>query len=121
MYLAFWIPHWCSFYSLDNTQSRLQVLYAKQGRSKTFKSKADRDKFLNDEIKSLKVHEKAQEARVDQLNTDVGAGKRHLGEVTARAASAAEDEEERRENLRKMGEEVAGLKKQSEELQEERK
>jgi structural maintenance of chromosome 3 (chondroitin sulfate proteoglycan 6) len=107
--------------SLDATQSRLAVLYAKQGRAKTFKSKAERDSYLTDEIKSLKAHERAQGARVDQLNADLGSAKRQLGEVTARAASEEEEEEDRREGLRKMADEVAALKKQMEEMQEERK
>lgn len=97
------------------------MLYAKQGRAKTFKSKAERDKYLTDEIKSLKAHEKAQGARIEQLNADLGSAKRQLGEVTARAASEEEEEEERRDGLRKMADDVAGLRKQMEEMQEERK
>ena len=99
----------------------MNILYAKQGRTQAFKTKAERDKFLNDEIKSLKAHEKAQQAQVDRLGDEVAAAKKSLDEVVERGASAAKEEEERRESAWKTNEEVQNLKKAQEDLQEQRK
>ncbi|KAK4689553.1 structural maintenance of chromosome 3 (chondroitin sulfate proteoglycan 6), partial [Tremellales sp. Uapishka_1] len=107
--------------TLDSTQSKLQVLYAKQGRAQQFTTQAARDSYLNEEIKSLKAYEKAQQKRVDDLNKDVEGAKGQLAEVMAKSQELRRDEEERRDNLRKMGEEVSELKVQVDGMQEQRK
>jgi structural maintenance of chromosome 3 (chondroitin sulfate proteoglycan 6) len=106
---------------LDTTQSKLQVLYAKQGRAQQFSTQAARDKYLNDEIKALKVHEKTQQKRVEDLKKDVEGAKTQLAEVAARSAAHTKSEEERRETVRKMGEEVSELKATVDGMQEQRK
>ena len=96
-------------------------MYAKQGRAQQFTTQAQRDRYLNDDIKSLKAYEKAQQKRVEDLRKEVDGGKQQLADVMARSEDHNRNEEERRENLRKMGEEVSALKKKVDDMQEQRK
>jgi structural maintenance of chromosome 3 (chondroitin sulfate proteoglycan 6) len=107
--------------SLDDTSSKLAVLYAKQGRAQQFTTQAARDKYLNDEIKSLRAYEKTQQKRVDDLSKDVEGAKAQLEEVIERARDQAQTEEDRRNSLKTMGEEITELKKEVDEMHEKRK
>ena len=107
--------------SLDNTTSQLQVLYAKQGRSRQFATQAARDKYLNDEIKSLRAYEKTQQKRVEDLSKDVEGAKTQLEEVMARSRSQAAEEADRRESLKTMGEDSTKLKAEMDAMQEQKK
>lgn len=113
-YLADW-------HSLDTTQTKLQVLYAKQGRSQQFATQAARDKFLKDEIKSLETFEKTQRKHVEDLRNDVEMAKKQLQDVVQRSEAQEKGEVEKRDNLRRMGEEVVELKKKVDQMQEQRK
>ena len=106
---------------LDTTQSNLQVLYSKQGRAQQFTTQVARDRYLNDEIKSLRGHETTQQKRVQDLGEDVAGAKVQLSEVVDRAEEQSRTEEERRENLRKMGQEISDLKHTVDGQQEQRK
>lgn len=106
---------------LDDTTSKLKVLHAKQGRSRQFSTQAARDKFLNDEIKSLKGYEKTQQKLVENLTSDVEGAKIQLEELMATSRQQAKEDAERRENLKNMGEEMAKLKGEVDAMQEQRK
>lgn len=97
------------------------MLYAKQGRSRQFSTQAARDKYLNDEIKSLKGYEKTQQKRVEDLQKDVEGAKSQLEEVMTRSRQQAREDTDRRENLRSMGEEVTKFKAEVDAMQEQRK
>lgn len=106
---------------LDTTQARLQVLYAKQGRARQFKSKAERDTYLNNEIKSLASWEKQQGKVIADLKRDAESAKAQLEEVTAKASEQQSGEEEQRERLKQMSEETSKLKTDLDSMQEKRK
>ena len=110
-----------SRHSLDITQSKLAVLYAKRGRAQQFTTKAARDKYLSDEIKSLKVYENTQQKRVEDLTKDVDGAKEHLADILSKSADQTKQNEERREKLKSMGEEVTGLRSRVDGMQEQRK
>jgi structural maintenance of chromosome 3 (chondroitin sulfate proteoglycan 6) len=97
------------------------VLYDKQGRVQRFTTQAQRDKWLNDDIKSLNAYEKAQSKRVEDLKKDLEGANKQLAEVMERSDEHVRNEEERRDNLRKMSEEVTELKKRVDDMQEQRK
>ena len=97
------------------------MLSAKQGRAQQFTTKAARDKYLSDEIKSLKAYESTQQKRVRDLSTDVEGAKEHLAGVLERSQEQTQKNEERREKLRGMGEEVTALRARVDEMQEQRK
>jgi structural maintenance of chromosome 3 (chondroitin sulfate proteoglycan 6) len=107
--------------SLETTQAKLQILYAKQGRSKQFANQAARDAYLTDEIKSLKAYEKTQQKRVDDLRKDVEGAKTQLAEAMARSEEGRKADDERRDKLRQMGEEVTETRKRIDVMQEQRK
>lgn len=106
---------------LDATQSKLSVLYAKQGRSQQFTTQAARDQFLAGEIKSLKAYEKQQQKHIDALRKDVANARTQLEEASERTREHARNEDERRENIRRMAEESAELRKNIDGMQEHRK
>lgn len=97
------------------------MLHAKQGRSRQFSTQAARDKFLNDEIKSLKGYEKTQQKLVENLTTDVEGAKTQLEELMAATRQQAKEDAERRETLKNMGEEMAKHKGEVDAMQEQRK
>lgn len=97
------------------------MLYAKQGRSQQFATQAARDKFLKDEIRSLETFEKTQQKRVEDLRNDVEMAKEQLQDVVQRSEAQEKGEVEKRDNLRRMGEEVVDLKKKVDQMQEQRK
>lgn len=106
---------------MEATQAKLQALYAKQGRSRQFKSKAERDAFLNKEVGDLAEYEKLQRKTVADLERDLAAAQSQLEEVTGRAAEHLQGEDERRDHLRKMGEAATKLKSDVDNMQEKRK
>ncbi|KAL7423161.1 Structural maintenance of chromosomes protein 3 [Cryptotrichosporon argae] len=107
--------------TLEETQAQLQVLYAKQGRSRRFKSKRERDQFLNNEIQQLQAYETQQQQTVADLGADVEGAKAQLAEATHVVEQQNVDEEERRNQLRQMAEEVNKLRVDLDGMQEQRK
>nr|XP_019012757.1 chromosome associated protein [Kwoniella pini CBS 10737]OCF51538.1 chromosome associated protein [Kwoniella pini CBS 10737] len=107
--------------TLESTQSKLAVLFAKQGRAQQFPTKAARDQYLRGEINSLTEYETDQQRRVDSLREVVENAKEQLSEAVARSAQRGREEDERRGNLRRMAEEVSALKGNLDGMQERRK
>jgi len=106
---------------LESTQSKLSVLYAKQGRAQQFTTQAARDKYLRDEIASLQAYETTQQERVNDLASELGNAKQYLNEVLSRNEEQSQKSEERRDRLRNMSEEVTTLKEKVDGMQEQRK
>jgi structural maintenance of chromosome 3 (chondroitin sulfate proteoglycan 6) len=107
--------------SLDTTSSKLRLLYAKQGRSRQFASQAERDANLGTEIKNLQGYEKQQQKRIANLQQDVEGAKANLAEVAAKSEEQARGEDEQRDVLKQMSEEVSKLKTDQDNMQEKRK
>ncbi|WRT67771.1 uncharacterized protein IL334_004744 [Kwoniella shivajii] len=107
--------------TLEITQSKLAVLFAKQGRAQQFTTKAARDKYLNGEIKALKDYEKDQQKRVNSLQTDLNSARDQLAQVVTQTKERGQEETERREKLRTMAESVTALKGNLDGMQERRK
>lgn len=108
-------------YRLEPTQSKLSVLFAKQGRAQQFATQAARDEYLRDEIESLQEHEKNQTERVEILQKEVAGAKEQLAELSSKSDQQAQSENDRRENLKKMNEEVAQLQKNIASMHEQKK
>lgn len=84
-------------------------MFAKQGRAQQFATQAARDEYLRDEIKALEEHEKNQGLRVEILQKEVAGAKEQLAQLSAKSEQQAQGENDRRENLKKMNEEIAQL------------
>lgn len=108
-------------YRLEPTQSKLSVLFAKQGRAQQFATQAARDEYLRDEIESLQEHEKNQTERVEILQKEVAGAKEQLAELSSKSDQQAQSENDRRENLKEMNEEVAQLQKNIASMHEQKK
>jgi structural maintenance of chromosome 3 (chondroitin sulfate proteoglycan 6) len=106
---------------LETTQSKLSVLYAKQGRAQQFTTQAARDEYLRNEITSLRAYETTQQQRVDDLTTEVENAKQYLDEVLAKNEEQSQKSEARRDRLKSMSEEVTALKEKVDGMQEQRK
>ena len=97
------------------------MLYAKQGRAQQFTTQAARDQYLSDEIKQLKAYEKTQTRRISDLEGEVDGAKAQLSAAAERSAEQTQKDEERREKLRQMAEEVATHRAKVDSMQEQRK
>ncbi|CAG7849952.1 Structural maintenance of chromosomes protein 3 AltName: Full=Cohesin complex Psm3 subunit [Serendipita indica DSM 11827] len=107
--------------TLDATNARLQTLYSKQGRLRQFATAAERDSFLQSEIKSIKEFLKRQSQALDDL--------RGLAQQTQDQISALEAQEgelqnalnTRQEQLRELEAVISSHKDLKAEKEERRK
>jgi structural maintenance of chromosome 3 (chondroitin sulfate proteoglycan 6) len=106
---------------LESTQSKLRVLYDKQGRARHFDSKAARDAYLMEEIKSIDANEKEQKTSVTSLDKDVGEAKARLDELTAKSAKEQEDENDSRARLEQMSNDLSTLRTDFDEMTKQKK
>lgn len=76
---------------------------------------------MTDEIKSLQAYEKSQQKRIEDLSKDVEGATEHLAAVLARSEEQSQQQDEQRNRLKRMGEEVTELKSKIDGMQEQRK
>jgi hypothetical protein len=69
----------------------------------------------------LEAHEKAQEKQVAVLEKEVNSARTILAEVLVRSKAEVEDEEARRDTMKRMSEQIVEGKKRMDHMQEERK
>jgi structural maintenance of chromosome 3 (chondroitin sulfate proteoglycan 6) len=105
----------------EEANSRLQALYAKQGRLAQFSSRPERDAFLCREIDSLGKFRENQSSTVDNLQLE-------LDQTTSRQKALLHREEEletklheRKERLSQLDKEISSFKQQHTDLSEQRK
>lgn len=95
--------------SLEDAQGRLQLLFAKQGRSRQFSSQAERDAFLNKEIKATKTAQTAQHQRAQEIAVQIQTAREDLED-------AAERRQKNEEELTKLREGMSGVAQKQDEL-----
>lgn len=86
-----------------------------------FRSKADRDRFLNGEITSLRNFRTTQSQALDNARRELNAARTSADEIKQRVEQARKDAEEAREAGRKAAGEMAKAKDQQAEMVERRK
>lgn len=106
---------------LDEARARLDTLYAKQSRLSRFRTKTERDSFLNIELKSLRSHQQAQSAALNATRRTLEMARTSIHELVSRTEGIQERLEDRRERVKRLGEELAGLKEEQATLVEKRK
>ncbi|KAG8980084.1 Structural maintenance of chromosomes protein 3, partial [Tulasnella sp. 427] len=106
---------------LDEAQARLGALSAKQGRVTLYKTKADRDKYLKNEINSIDTYERSQQRTLDEARAELASAQNRLEELDQKAEEVGQSLEDRRERLRQMGEQAAQTKEEHSKLTEQRK
>ncbi|KAF8578490.1 structural maintenance of chromosome protein 3 [Ramaria rubella] len=106
---------------LAESESRLDALYAKQGRLTKFRTKAERDAFLRKEIESIKAYRASLtidlEGRRDTMDRDKG----KLAGLEEREQAVTAEMEERKEKMRILGEDLAKWKETHADKVEQRK
>uniref|UniRef100_A0A0W0FZU7 Putative structural maintenance of chromosome protein 3 n=1 Tax=Moniliophthora roreri TaxID=221103 RepID=A0A0W0FZU7_MONRR len=101
--------------------SRLNALFAKQGRVTKFTSKSARDSFLRGEITSLRSHYANQSAALETSKTELKTAKQSLVEVDSQIADTRAKIEDGRARIAQLADQITTLRGTHTELVEERK
>lgn len=107
--------------NLDNSEAIRQRLYAKQGRNAQFKSKAERDKWLKNEIAELNNMLATQKANRMDAVEEVNAVQSEIQDLEGEIAGLRERLEGWGGNRQALSEEVTSAKDALERLSDERK
>jgi structural maintenance of chromosome 3 (chondroitin sulfate proteoglycan 6) len=106
---------------LDEANARLGALFAKQGRATKFRTKAERDTFLQREIASMNAYQKSQTAALEITRVEGEAARRSQQEIEEKIVDVQGKIEDGRTRVRDLGEQSVALKDQRSELTERRK
>ena len=106
---------------LDETNAKLGALLAKQGRTSKFRTKAERDAYLKQEIKSMETYRATQTAALENTKQEAAGIHQGLVEIDGKIAGVQRRLEEGRTLVRESSEQVSKLKDQQAELLERRK
>ena len=106
---------------LDEAKARLDALYEKQGRLTRFRSRAERDQFLNGELASLRAYRGTQQAALSTAERELAETHNALNALGGRSEGVQERLEDRRERVRRISEELTQIREKHAELLEKRK
>ncbi|KAF8648124.1 hypothetical protein AX16_006389 [Volvariella volvacea WC 439] len=106
---------------LDESSARLAALFAKQGRATKFRTRAERDAYLNNEIASMQQYRATQEQALEGSRQDLETARRSHQEINEKIRVAHEKIEDGRAQVKVLADQVAALKDQQAELVERRK
>jgi structural maintenance of chromosome 3 (chondroitin sulfate proteoglycan 6) len=106
---------------LDEASTRLNTLFAKQGRVSKFRTKAERDNYLRNEIASMSNYQAGQAGALDAARQDLERARRSEVELQNQIVGLQENIEEGRRKAKELSEEISGLKEQQMEKTEKRK
>ncbi|KAK0546817.1 Structural maintenance of chromosomes protein 3 [Tilletia horrida] len=106
---------------LENSRARVDILRAKQGRSALFSTKADRDEYLNQQLRELEHFEITQGANLKELSQARAECAVQIEQLRLVGEQTSEKLDGRRDALEKLGQQWISLKRQRDELMEEKK
>lgn len=106
---------------LDEANAKLGSLFAKQGRATKFRTRAERDNYLQHEIASMKSYQTTQSDALEAARVDLATARRSQVEVDTQIANAHSKIEDGRKKVKELGDQMVGLKDQHAELVERRK
>ncbi|KAI0046003.1 RecF/RecN/SMC protein [Auriscalpium vulgare] len=107
--------------ALDESRGKLDALYAKRGRVKRFRTLAERDAYLKQEISSIETHGHAQTAALETTRGELAAARGMLGEVDGQLKALQDRAEDGRTRVKELGDEHAKLADEKAQLIERRK
>ncbi|KAF8756610.1 Structural maintenance of [Rhizoctonia solani] len=84
---------------MDNAQTRLGALHAKQGRISRFSSRAERDNYLRGEIKGLKTAESAVVQSLNAAEEEIASLKEKTEDIHRRTAESREQKNAKKAKL----------------------
>lgn len=106
---------------MEEARTRLNALFAKQGRVKRFRTKAERDNYLRQEIASLEAYQNTRSAVLESTRQDLASTKASLDGVIQRVDGIQGSLEDGKQRVRTLGEQLAERKDQQSDLSERRK
>jgi structural maintenance of chromosome 3 (chondroitin sulfate proteoglycan 6) len=106
---------------LEEKKARVDVLYGKQGRASHFKTKKERDDYLNSEIHNIQSLLQTREENIKSLQRDIEAGKASVDDVVTKTIQGRKTLEEKRGISVKLAQELQDLVRERDALQEQRK
>lgn len=106
---------------LDEARAHLDTLYEKQGRLSRFRTRAERDAYLTNEIASLRAYQATQTASMEAAQRDLERARTTVGEIAGRTDGVQNKLEDRRERVRQISDELSEVKGKHSELVEKRK
>ena len=107
--------------ALDEANSRLSALYAKRGRASKFRTRAERDKYLKGEIKSMEEYQLTQAQALETAKSNLDSLRSAKNEQETRLASFQTKVTDGRTRSAELTEQLSALKDQQSELTERRK
>ncbi|KAK7015032.1 structural maintenance of chromosomes protein, partial [Favolaschia claudopus] len=107
--------------TLEEANARLGSLFAKQGRGAKFRTKAERDAFLKQEIESMSAYKTSQAAALQTTKNQLRDAEKGLGEIDAQIAGVQGKIEDGRTRTKELQEQITVLKDKQNELTEKRK
>lgn len=106
---------------MEEVRTRLNALFAKQGRVKRFRTKAERDNYLRQEIASLEAFQNTRSGVLESTRKDLASTKASLEGIVQRVNGIQGSLEDGKQRVRTLGEQLAELKDQQSDLSERRK
>ncbi|KAI6114290.1 RecF/RecN/SMC [Pisolithus sp. B1] len=127
--LAAVIPQWSDYRArevaerrkMEQAKAQLSALFAKQGRVKRFRTKAERDNYLHQEIASLESYQKNRVSVFESTRNDLNSTRDGLSEVTRRIENIQGTVEDGKKRVRDLGEQLSELRDKQSDLSERRK
>ncbi|KAK2465769.1 hypothetical protein APHAL10511_002313 [Amanita phalloides] len=107
--------------SLDDANSRLSALHAKRGRASKFRTKADRDKYLKGEIRSMEEYEVTQAQALEAAKLNINSLRSTKNELETQLASLQTKVADGRTRTAELSDQLSAHKDQHSELTERRK
>lgn len=106
---------------MEEARTQLNALFAKQGRVKRFRTKAERDNYLREEITSLEAYQNTRSGVLESTRRDLASTQASLDEIVQRVDGIQGSLEDGKQRVRTLGEQLAELKDQQSDLSERRK
>lgn len=106
---------------LDDAQARLDALYSKRGRMDKFRTKADRDRFLNREIASVQSYRVTRDADLTKAKSDLDSAQKSLKSTEDQLSDAQDTVNDGREFMKELATEISDSKDEHSTMSEERK
>ena len=107
--------------ALDDARGRLKALHSKRGRTGHFRTRAERDAYLRQEIASVEAHQRTQTAALDAAREELNTVRGSLADVDTQLQGIDGRTEEARARVREIGEELIRLQEEKTQKTEQRK
>ncbi|KAJ8521043.1 hypothetical protein ONZ45_g2219 [Pleurotus djamor] len=106
---------------LDEASAKLSALFAKQGRTTKFRTKKERDTYLQNEIASMQAYQISQAQALETTRAELQTARQSQGEIDVKIAGLRERLEEGRARVRTLSDEMGVLRDKQADLTEQRK